>query len=115
MKDGFIKVATATPKIKVADVSYNADSIITCIKEAAAQGVKLLALPELCITGYTCGDLFFQKALIDGAWEQLQRIKNEASALDIIAVVGLPMLKNGKLINAAAVLYHGNIFLAYGA
>ena len=109
MKDGFIKVATATPKIKVADVSYNADSIIACIKQAAEQDVKLLALPELCITGYTCGDLFFQKTLIDGAWEQLQRIKNETANLDIIAVVGLPMPKNGKLINAAAVLYHGEI------
>ena len=114
MKDGFIKVATATPKIKVADVTYNADSIITCIKEAAAQGVKLIALPELCITGYTCGDLFFQKTLIDGAWEQLERIKDEISTLDIIAVVGLPMQKNGKLINAAAVVYHGEILCTVG-
>lgn len=114
MKDGFIKVATATPKIKVADVVFNADSIVFCIKEAAKQGVKLLALPELCITGYTCGDLFFQKTLIDGAWEQLQRIKNETSTLDIITVVGLPLLKNGKLINAAAVLYHGGILGTVG-
>ena len=109
MKHGFIKVATATPKIKVADVIYNADSIITCIKQAAEQGVKLLTLPELCITGYTCGDLFFQKVLIDSAWQQLQRIKTETSALDIITAVGLPLYKNGKLINAAAVLYHSEI------
>ena len=114
MKDGFIKVATATPKIKVADAAYNADNIILCIKEAAAQGVKLLTFPELCITGYTCGDLFFQKTLIDSAWEQLQRIKNEAAPLDIIAVVGLPLQKSGKLINAAAVLYHGEILGTVG-
>ena len=109
MKDGFIKIATATPKIKVADVTYNAASIITCIKQAAEQGVKLLTLPELCITGYTCGDLFFQKTLIDSAWQQLQNIKNETADLDIISAVGLPVHKNGKLINAAAVLYHGEI------
>ena len=114
MKDGFIKVATATPKIKVADVAYNADSVIACIKEAAEQGVKLLALPELCITGYTCGDLFFQKTLIDCALEQLQRIKHEVSSLDIIAAVGLPLRKNGKLINAAALLYHGEILDTVG-
>ena len=114
MKDGFIKIATATPKIKAADVEYNADSIISCIKQAAEQGVKLLALPELCITGYTCGDLFFQKTLIDGAWEQLQRIKTETAALDIIAAVGLPLQKNGKLINAAALLYHGELLGTVG-
>ena len=114
MKDGFIKTATATPKIKAADVEYNATSIIACIKQAAEQGVKLLALPELCITGYTCGDLFFQKTLIDGAWQQLQRIKAETAALDIISAVGLPLQKNGKLINAAALLYHGEILGTVG-
>ena len=114
MKDGFVKVATATPKIKVGDVEFNAQSIIACIKEAAEQGVKLLALPEMCITGYTCGDLFFQKTLIDGAWEQLQRIKSETAGLDIIAAVGLPLQKNGKLINAAAVLYRGEILGTVG-
>ena len=114
MKDGFIKVATATPKIKVGDVRFNAQSIIACIKKAAEQGVKLLALPELCLTGYTCGDLFFQKALIDGAWEELQRVKTEIAALDIIAAVGLPLRKGGKLINGAAVLYHGEILGTVG-
>ena len=114
MKDGFIKVATATPKIKVGDVRFNAQSIIACIKKATEQGVKLLALPELCLTGYTCGDLFFQKALIDGAWEELQRVKDEIAALDIIAAVGLPLRKGGKLINGATVLYHGEILGTVG-
>ena len=58
MRDGFVKVAAGTPKIRVADCHHNAEQIIALMKEAAAQGVKVLALPELCVTGYTCGDLF---------------------------------------------------------
>ena len=64
MKHGFIKVAADTPEIRVADPVYNADSIISCVKKAAEKKVKLLALPELCLTGYTCGDLFGQRTLI---------------------------------------------------
>ena len=64
MRDGFIKVAAGTPKIKVADCDYNAGQIISLMKDAAEQGVKVLALPELCITGYTCGDLFLQDTLL---------------------------------------------------
>ena len=64
MRDGFIKVAAATPEIRVADCGFNAASICDTIETAAALGVKLLALPELCITGYTCGDLFFQKTAL---------------------------------------------------
>ncbi len=107
MKDGFIKVAAATPSIKVADVEFNADSIIKCIKDAYEAGVKLLTLPELCVTGYTCGDLFSQPLLIKGAAKQLLRIMKETRDLDIISVVGLPVIKDGKLINAAAVLQKG--------
>ena len=114
MKDGFIKVGTATPKIKTADTQYNADGIISCIEQAAEKGAKLLVLPELCLTGYTCGDLFLQKTLIDSAWEQLLRIKDKTSSLGIIAVVGLPVLRGGKLINAAAVLYGGEILGVVG-
>lgn len=107
MKDGFIKTGSATPEIRVADVEFNGASIIGCVKEAAKQGVKLLALPELCVTGYTCGDLFGQRTLIDAAAEQLETIKNATRELDIIFAVGLPVIKNGKLINAAAVIYKG--------
>ncbi len=114
MKDGFIKVGAATPKIKVADTEFNGGSIISCVKEAAEKGVKLLAFPELCITGYTCGDLFEQKTLIDAAEKQLYRIAEETAKLDIIFVVGLPMIKNGKLINTAAVVYHGEILGTVG-
>ena len=114
MKDGFIKVAAATPKIKVADVQFNGGNIINDIKAAAEQGVKLIVFPELCITGYTCGDLFGQRLLIESAFEQLERIKEETRDLEIISVVGLPLVKSGKLINAAAVLYKGEILGTVG-
>ena len=67
MRDGFIKVAAGTPKIRVADCRYNAEQIFTLMREADKQGVKVLALPELCLTGYTCGDLFLQDTLLRGA------------------------------------------------
>ncbi len=114
MKDGFIKIAAATPEIKVADVRFNADNIIKDIKSAAEQGVKLIVFPELCITGYTCGDLFGQRLLIESAYAQLERIKEETSALEIISVAGLPLIRGGKLINAAAVLYKGEILGTVG-
>ncbi len=71
MKDGFIKVGAATPEIRVADTEFNALSIINCVKAAAKEEIKLLTLPELCLTGYTCGDLFVQRTLIDSAKSQL--------------------------------------------
>lgn len=109
MRDGFIKVAAATPNIKVADVVYNTESIINDIYRACKEGVNLIVFPELCITGYTCGDLFGQRVLIQSAYEQLIRIKESTRQLEIISVVGLPMIKEGKLINAAAVVYKGEI------
>lgn len=114
MKDGFIKVGAATPEIRVADVEFNGNNIINCIKDAAEAGVKLLALPELCITGYTCGDLFGQRTLIEAAKEQLYRIKEETRELEIIFALGLPMIKNGKLINAAAAVYKGELLGVVG-
>ncbi len=71
MRDGFIKVAAGTPKIRVADCRYNAEQIFTLMREADKQGVKVLCLPELCLTGYTCGDLFLQDTLLRGAEEGL--------------------------------------------
>ena len=75
MRDGFIKVAAGTPKIRVADCRYNAEQIFTLMREADKQGVKVLALPELCLTGYTCGDLFLHDRLVRGALGQ--RIRNQ--------------------------------------
>ena len=87
MRDGFIKVAAGTPKIKVADCDYNAGQIISLMRDAAEQGVKVLALPELCITGYTCGDLFLQDTLLQGAEDALSRILEETEELDRKSVV----------------------------
>ena len=111
MQHGFIKVAAGTPKIKVADCDYNAGQIIALMKEAAAQGVKALALPELCITGYTCGDLFLQDTLLDGAERALERILEETKELDMLTALGLPVWNrwDSKLYNCAAVINRGKI------
>ena len=109
MKDGFIKVAAATPSIKVADCDYNSKQIITLAKTLAKKGVRLAVFPELCITGYTCQDLFFQTALLDGAKSALEDIAKKLAKLDMITVVGLPVAHNGNLYNCAAVLYHGEV------
>ena len=110
MRDGFIKVAAGTPKIRVADCDYNAGQIIALMKEAAAQGVKVLALPELCVTGYTCGDLFLQDTLLDGAERALERILNETKELDMLTAVGMPVRNmSHKLYNCAAVMLRGEL------
>lgn len=109
MKDGFIKVAAATPEIKVADCKHNAKQIISLAKELAKKDVKLAVFPELCITGYTCQDLFYQTTLLDGAKNALITILEELSELDMITVVGLPMQFESKLYNCAAVTYHGKV------
>ncbi len=109
MRDGFIKTACATVEIRVADVRFNADNIIKAIKDAAANGAKLIVLPELCITAYTCGDLFLQESLISGAENELLRITKETSDLDIAAVIGLPYAFGGKLYNCAAVINRGHV------
>ncbi len=111
MRDGFVKVAAGTPKIRVADCAYNADQIISLMKEAAAQGVKVLALPELCLTGYTCGDLFLQEKLLDGAERELGRILDETRKLDLLTAMGMPVRNrwDNKLYNCAAVIQKGEI------
>lgn len=109
MKDGFVKIACATPELKVADCDYNTDKIIELIQEADRKGVKIICFPELSITGYTCGDLFWQNALLDSAKKNLLRLTEEISGLDIIAIVGLPVEYQHKLYNCAAVVYHGKI------
>ena len=109
MKDGFVKVAAGTPEIRVADCAYNGAQIAAMMKQAAEQGVKILALPELCITGYTCGDLFLQDSLLDGAERALEIILRETAELDMLTAVGLPLRHNNKLYNCAAVIQHGKI------
>ena len=109
MKQGFIKVAAVTPDIRVADTAYNGKVICRKIEEAAAEGAKVIVLPELCITGYTCGDLFWQELLLRQARETLFWITKQTEQTDAIIFAGLPIEYNGKLYNVAAALNRGNI------
>ena len=107
MKDGFIKIACATPDVKVADCGYNADRIIELIKEAHDKGVKIVCFPELSVTGYTCGDLFLQEALLSAAKNETVRIIKETANVDIVSIVGVPLVVCGKLCNCAVVINKG--------
>ena len=109
MRDGFVAVAAGTPKVRVADCVYNGDQTIAMIKEAAERGVKLLVLPELGLTGYTCGDLFFQSTLLNGAEAALARILEATQELELVFLVGLPVRAGGLLFNCAAVCQRGEI------
>ena len=109
MKDGFICVAAGTPKIRVADCRHNAEQIFTMMREADMQGVKILALPELCLTGYTCGDLFLQDTLLDGAAEGLRTILEATRHLEVLTALGMPVRAGGKLFNCAVVIQKGEI------
>ncbi len=109
MVDGFIKVAAVTPKIKVADTTYNAHEITNLILEADGAGAKIIVLPELCITGYSCGDLFLQDKLLCEAKKALMEIAECTRDTDALIFVGLPMEQEQKLYNVAAVLKSGEI------
>ena len=109
MKDGFLRVASATPYIKVADCTGNYQKIIAMAKEANENGASLVVFPELCITGYTCSDLFLQRALLNAAEENLKYIIKETKELDCVILVGLPVRANSGLYNCAAVICHGDL------
>jgi len=109
MKDGFISVAAGTPAIRVADCRYNAEQIFTMIREAEGLGVKVLVMPELCLTGYTCGDLFLQDTLLEGAMEGLRTILAATGHLEILAVFGMPIRCGCKLYNCAVAIQKGEI------
>ena len=109
MQDGFVKIAAATPDLRVADCAYNASEIVKQAKQAAAKGAHLVVFPELCLTGYTCGDLFLQRTLLDGALAALDTVRRETAELNAAVVVGLPLVQQGKLFNVAAVLCGGKI------
>ena len=91
MRDGFIKVAAASPSLKVGNPSFNKERIIDLMTEADRKGVKVLVFPELSITGYTAGDLFFQSALLESATEALLEIAEASAALDVLSFVGYPL------------------------
>ncbi len=109
MRHGFVKVAAVTPKIKVADTAYNADVICDAIAQAAAGGAKVIVLPELCLTSYSCSDLFLQEKLLSGAMEGLKKIASFTSFIDALIFVGMPLEYRGKLYNVAAVLNYGKV------
>jgi len=109
MKYGFIRAAAMTPALSLANCPENARAIVTCMEKACADGVKLLVTPELGLTGYTCGDLFLQKTLLDAAEASLLTILRETADLDILTAVGLPLRVAGKLYNCAAVCHRGQL------
>ena len=109
MKDGFLKAAALTPALRVADCAYNTEQILQELRTASARGVKLAVFPEFCLTGYTCGDLFLQRTLQQGALTGLQTLLDASRELDVVALVGLPLLVRGKLYNCAAVLCRGRL------
>ena len=109
MRQGFIKTAAGTPKIKVADCVSNAQEIIRLIRVMEKEGAKLMVFPELCITGYTCGDLFCQEMLLQSAKEMLLEIAEKTREVDALIFVGLPLEARGKLYNVAAALNKGEV------
>ena len=109
MKDGFIKVAAATPQIEVADCIHNTQEIVKKAKEMSAAGARILVFPELCITGYTCHDLFFNETLLQSAKKQLLVLAEELKDTEGLIFVGLPLEYNGKLYNTAAAINRGEI------
>lgn len=109
MKDGFIKVAAASPVIKVADAEFNAGRIIECMKKADALGVKILVLPELCLTGCSCGDLFSHRVLLEGAKRALSQIVQASVFSDMLTLVGLPIAIGSKVYSCAAAVSGGEV------
>ena len=109
MKYGFVKVAAAIPAVKVADVEYNVQQIESLIAQAEGRGVEMMVMPELCLTGYSCQDLFKQQALLDRAEQGVMVLLDFTRKLDIITVVGLPVVINGLLYNCAAIIQGGSL------
>ena len=106
---GFIKVAAAIPALKVADCAYNAQEMEKLIRQAAGAGVRVVVFPELSLTGYTCGDLFLQPALIRAAEAALADLLQRTAAEDIVFIAGCPVAAGSALLNAAVVCYQGKI------
>ena len=109
MRHGFVKVAAATPDIRVADVEFNKENICRGIEEAEKANAKILVFPELCVTGYTCSDLFDHAVLLKAAKKALLEIAEFTRDRDLLVFVGVPLEVDGKLYNVAAALNHGKI------
>lgn len=109
MKHGFLRAAAASPALRVADPQYNAEKITEVILKQAETGTELLVFPELCLSGYTCGDLFFQKTLTDACLDALFKIAEATEGISTLVYVGLPVEREGKLYNCAAVVNGGKV------
>jgi NAD+ synthase (glutamine-hydrolysing) len=109
MNYGFVRVAAAANELRVADCNFNAEKIIEIIRDAEKKSVEFLVFPELCITGYTCGDLFLKDTLLKGAKAALNKIAEATSGSSMVSIVGLPLVINGRTFNCAAVLQNGSI------
>ena len=109
MLDGFIRVAAASPKVRVADVDFNVSETVKLAKKASSNDTSVVVFPELGLTGYTCGDLFNQNALLDKAIDGLYDLAEQTKDLNTVLIVGLPVQVGGKLYNCAAVLHQGDI------
>lgn len=111
MKYGFVRVAAAVPAVKVADCKFNAQQIETQIAIADGKGVQIIIFPELSITGYTCADLFGQTLLLEEAEIALMQIMNNTRQMDIISIIGMPVVMNSTLLNCAVVCQKGKILV----
>ena len=106
---GFVRAAVISPELRVADVAFNTQAIIAALREAAGQGCRLAVFPELCLTGYSCADLFYQRTLLEAAAAALDEIALEAQMVEIAVVVGLPLAVDGRLFNCAALIADGRV------
>lgn len=113
MNYGFLKTACVSPSLKVGDCKFNGEQIINSAKIATKNGAKIIVYPELCITGYTCGDLFFQKALQESAKNTLLEIVKQTEILDSLIFVGMPFAKTEGIFNCAVAIFKGNILALY--
>ena len=110
MKHGYVRAAALTPVIRVADCEYNTQQVLEGMKEAFAKKAKVAVFPEMCLTGYTCNDLFLQEVLINGALEGLEKLVASSKEMPgMVNVVGLPFTYAGKLYNVAAVFCGGKL------
>ena len=109
MNYGFVKVAAAVPRVKIADCNFNAKQLESLIAVADGKGVQIITFPEMCITAYTCGDLFGQQLLLEEAEMALMQLLNHTRQLDIISILGMPVIVNSTVINAAVVIQKGKV------
>ena len=108
-KYGYVRVGAIVPELKVGNVEFNTEEIIKEIKALSKEGVQIVTLPELSLTGYTCNDLFHQDILLDNALEGLKKIVEKTKNIDIVSIIGLPISLDNQLFNVAVVIFKGEI------